>query len=104
MQGLVIKNGKVINKVMLKDDWTGKKGEWPVPDGCEVVLKDGQMGDTYADKKIIRKPEPPEPPETDDQKIKRLRAAALKEIEEDQLMAASSANAIAYQTEKAKQV
>ena len=41
----IVKNNKVINRIVLPDDWEGKEGEWQPPEGTEVVFdEEAKMG------------------------------------------------------------
>lgn len=52
----VIKNGTVLDVVILPDGWPKVENAWPVPEGCEVVdCKRAGKNDTYRDGKFYRK-------------------------------------------------
>ena len=49
MQAAIIKDGVVINVVVLPDDWTNESKDWSPPEGCTVeLLKSGTgIGDSF---------------------------------------------------------
>ena len=51
----LIKDGKVINTVIVPIGWTGKKGEWQPPEGTQTILSEtAGTGDIYEDGKFYR--------------------------------------------------
>lgn len=55
MRAALIEKGIVTNVIELPDNWTGAKGEWPLPKGATVVFSEtAGPGDTYDGAAFIR--------------------------------------------------
>ena len=55
IRGVIVKDGKAVNVVILPQDWTGAAGEWQPTAGSTVVTgQGGEVGDDYNGTNFIK--------------------------------------------------
>ncbi len=82
MYGVIVKDGIVINRVVLRDDWTGKEGDWKSDDGDVVADPLAQIGYLYDGKEFTQPPDESVKPPTRLQELAAKDTLTTEEVAE----------------------
>lgn len=84
VRAAVIKDGRVVNTVLLPEGWTGKRDDWQPPEGSEIIFSENAgLGDGYDSGKFYQIQKAPKPEATIEELAQKKN---LTDKEEDQLL------------------